>query len=114
LDYPVQSFHGINLWDLVDHLEDRDAEQLVELCHRMLKPKGLMMIITFEEQLGPSLLNTFAVQEGGRLTLRPHTHLNLPWYYRSNREMALLLAKFSTAKSFLYRNRIREFLLQRD
>jgi hypothetical protein len=114
LDYPAQSFHGIHLWDLIEHLDDSDVNRLVELCHRMLKPKGMLMVISFEEQFAPSLINSFAVQGEYRVSLLPKTHLNLPWYYRSNRELALLLAKFSGVKSFLYRNHIRELLFQLD
>ena len=112
LDYPEQSFQGIHLWDLIEHLEDRDVSKLVELCQKMLKPKGMIMVISFEEQLAPSLINSFVVQDEYRISLRPQIHLDLPWYYRSNRELTLLLAKFSGVKSFLYRNRIREFLFQ--
>jgi len=112
LDYPAQSFQGIHLWDLIEHLEDRDVNKLVELCHSMLKPKGMIMVISFEEQLAPSLINSFVVQDEYRISLRPQTHLDLPWYYRSNRELTLLLEKFSGVKSFLYRNQIREFLFQ--
>ena len=112
LDYPAQSFQGIHLWDLIEHLEDRDVNKLVELCHIMLKPKGMLMVISFEEQLAPSLINSFVVQDEYRISWRPQSHLDLPWHYRSNRELTLLLAKFSGVKSFLYRNRIREFLFQ--
>ena len=112
LDYPAQSFQGIHLWDLIEHLEDCDVNKLVELCLAMLKPKGMLVVISFEEQLAPSLINSFVVQDKYRISLRPQSHLDLPWHYRSNRELTLLLAKFSGVKSFLYRNRIREFLFQ--
>jgi hypothetical protein len=112
LDYPAQSFQGIHLWDIIEHMEDRDVSKLVELCHIMLKPKGMLMVISFEEQLAPSLINSFVVQDEHHISMRPQSHLDLPWHYRSNRELTLLLAKFSGIKSFLYRNRIREFLFQ--
>jgi hypothetical protein len=113
LDYPAQSFHGIHLWDLFDHLEDRDADSLVERCHMMLKPQGMMLVIAFEEPFGPSPINSFVIQDGLKITLRPQPHLDLPWRYRSNRELTLLLETFPKVKSFLYRNRVREFLFQR-
>jgi hypothetical protein len=113
LDYPEQSFHGIHLWDLFDHLEDRDAGNLVERCHMMLKPKGMMLVMAFEELPGPSPISSFVIRDGFHITLRPQIHLDLPWHYRSNRELALLLETFPKVKSFLYRNRVREFLFQR-
>jgi hypothetical protein len=112
LDYPAQSFQGIHLWDLIEHLNDRDVVKLVELCQIMLKPKGMLMVISFEEQLSRSLINSFVVQDKYHISMRPQSHLDLPWYYRSNRELTLLFAKFSGVKSFLYRNQIREFLFQ--
>ena len=109
LDYPAQSFQGIHLWDLIEHLNDRDAVKLVEFCQIMLKPKGMLMVISFEEQLSRSLINSFVVQDKYHISMRPQSHLDLPWYYRSNRELTLLLAKFSGVKSFLYRTKSESF-----
>ena len=112
LDYPAQSFQGIHLWDLIEHLEDPDVNKLVDLCHIMLRPRGMLMVISFEEQFAPSIINSFVAQDEYHISMRPQSHLDLPWHYRSNRELTLLLAKFSGIKSFIYRNRIREFLFQ--
>ena len=113
LDYPHQSFNGIHLWDLVDHLNDNEVSKLIELCHFMLKPQGMVMALTFEAHSTPSLIHSFIIRRNYRIAVRPQHHLDLPWYYRSNRELTLLLATFRFVKSFLYRNGIREFLFQR-
>lgn len=43
LDYPSQSFHGILLWNLVDHLDNWEVGRMAELCYDMLKPGGLVL-----------------------------------------------------------------------
>ncbi len=60
LNYPVGSFEAVQLWDLGDHLEDRDFTRLVELCVLMLKPKGMLMLIAMGEQADP----TFSMRSG--------------------------------------------------
>ena len=45
LDYEPHSFDGINLWDFIDHLNDNEATKLVKLCHTLLKPNGMMIVI---------------------------------------------------------------------
>ena len=116
IDYAAQSFNGINLWDLIDHLNDDEVSRLVGLCHTLLKPRGMMIITSFEEQSGsePSPINSFVIQDSYRLTFRLQNHLNLPWHYRTNRALTQLLSAFPSVKSFLYRNGIREFLCRRN
>jgi hypothetical protein len=114
LDYRPHSFDGINLWDFIDHLNDDEIGRLVNLCHAMLKPRGMIIITSFEEQSAPSPINSFVIQDSYRLTFRLQNHLDLPWYYRSNRALTHMLSSFPSVKSFLYRNGIREFLCRRD
>jgi hypothetical protein len=73
LDYPAQSFLGIHLWDLIEHLEDPDVNKLVDLCHIMLKPRGMLMVISFEEQLAPSIINSFVAQDEYHISMRPQS-----------------------------------------
>ena len=114
LDYASHSFDGINLWDFIDHLNDDQISRLVGLCHTLLKPRGMMIITSFEEQPAPSPINSFVIQDNYRLSFRLQNHLELPWYYRSNRALTHMLSAFPSVKSFLYRNGIREFLCRRD
>jgi len=114
LDYRPHSFNGINLWDLINHLDDNEAERMAELCHTMLKPAGMLMIISFEEQRLSGPINSFVIQHDGRLILRVQPHLDLPWYYRDFSKLISLLRAFTLVKSFLYRNGIRELLFSRE
>lgn len=114
LDYVPHSFDGINLWDLIDHLSDDDIGRLLSHCYTLLEPRGLMIITSFEKQSAPSKIHSFVIKPGYQITFRLQNHLNLPWYYRSNRIITEMLSEFRTVKSFLYRNGVREFLCRRD
>ena len=110
LDYPPHSFDGIQLWDLIDHLDDSQARQLVERCFKMLRSTGLLMLIALEKKPEPMITNTFVVGRDYRLDLRPQSQLELPWYGRHNRALMTLLAEFNNVKLYRYRNGLREFL----
>ena len=114
LDYGPHRFDGINLWDFIDHLKDDDIDKLIGLCHTALEPRGIMMVTSFEEQAAPSQIHSFVIQDGNRMTFRLQNHLDLPYYYRSNRIITNMLSEFHTVKSFIYRNGVREFLCRRD
>jgi len=114
LDYPPQSFDGILLWGLIDHLEDLEVYRLVELCIKMLRPGGLVMVFSLGEQATQTVVKSFVIGEGFQLDLRPQPHLDLPFHMRHNREVLALLTPFTLVKSFIYHNGIRQFLLQLD
>jgi hypothetical protein len=113
LDYPARSFDAIQLWDLCDHLDDRQVGKLVELSYCMLQPEGLMMIVAFENPPSLSQINTFIIRHDYRIGYRLQSHLKLDWYCRHNRALMSLLAGFTIIKSLRYRNGIREVLLKK-
>jgi hypothetical protein len=113
LDYPPHSFDGVQLWDLVDHLDDDQAGRLVERCHEMLRDTGLLMLLALEKKPEPADINTFVIGRDYQLGIRLQHHLKLPWYCRHNRALISLLAEFDFVKSFRYRNGLREFLFQK-
>jgi hypothetical protein len=113
LDYPPRSFDGIQLWDLLDHLDDHQARQLLKRCLEMLKATGLLMLVALEKKPEPETINTFIVGRNYRIDHRKQAHLKLPWYCRHNRAMLSLLAEFNTVKLFRYRNGVREFLFKK-
>jgi hypothetical protein len=114
LDYAPHIFDGINLWDFIDHLNDDEVDKLLNLCNTFLKTKGMMIVTSFEEPAAPSQIHTFVVKDGSQVTFRLQNHLDLPWYYRSNRIITEMLSKFGTVKSIIYRNGVREFLCSFD
>lgn len=113
LDYPPRSFDGIQLWDLIDHLDDNQVKQLVERCFDMLRSTGLLMLIAFEKKPVPTTINAFITGRQYRVDLRMQPHLDLPWYCRHNRALMSLLADFNIVKLFRYRNGLREILIKK-
>jgi len=113
LDYPPGSFDGIQLWDLIDHLDDDRARQLVARCFEMLRSTGLLVLIALEKSPQAAKINTFVIGREYRLDLRLQPHLELPWYGRHNRALMSLLAEFEIVKSYRYVNGLREFLFKK-
>ena len=114
LDYPPQSFDGILLWDLADHLNDQEVRRLVEFCRNMVKPGGMVTVFVFGERVLSHTVNSFVIGEGLRLHLRPQPYLDLPLQVRQNREVLSLFTPFTPVRSFIYRNGLREFLFRLD
>ena len=114
IDYQPESFDGILLWDLIDHLEDNEVNRLVELCIKMLRPGGLIMVFSLSEGSTQSAVNSFVINESLQLDLRPQPHLSLPFHTRKNREVLSLFTSLSLVKSFIYHNGLRQFLFQRN
>lgn len=114
MDYAPHRFDGINLWHFIDHLNDKEMGRLADLCYTLLKPKGMIIVTSFEEQWAPSQIHSFVIKDRDQVTFRLQNHLNLPRYYHSNRIITDMLSKFSTVKSFIYRNGVREFLCRCD
>jgi len=113
LDYPPRCFDGIELWDLIDHLDDDQARQLMTRCFEMLKTTGLLMLIALEKKPEPARINAFVANRDYRVGFRLQPHLALPWHCRHNRALMLLLAEFEIVRSFRYVNGLREFLLKK-
>jgi hypothetical protein len=112
-DYPPRSFDGIQLWDLIDHLDDDQVRQLMARCFEMLRTTGRLMLIALEKKSEPPKINTFVVGRHFRVDFRLQPHLALSWYCRHNRALMSLLAEFEIVRSFRYVNGLREFLLKK-
>jgi hypothetical protein len=113
LDHAPGSFHGIQLWDLIDHLDDDQARQLMARCFEMLRTTGLLMLIALEKKPEPPRINTFVIGPYFRVDFRLQPHLELDWHCRHNRALMSLLAEFEIVRSFRYVNGLREFLLKK-
>ena len=114
LDYPPQSFDGILLWDLADHLNDEEVTRLVQLCRIMIKPAGMITVFVSGAKPLSHTVNSFVIGDGMRLHLRPQFHLELPLRFRQNREVLSLFTPFAPVRSFIYRDGLREFLFRLD
>ena len=114
LDYPPQSFDGILLWDLPDHLDDQEVSTLANLCYEMLKPGGMAAVWVPAEQAALSGVNAYVIGQDFTVSLRPQTGLHLPLRSRQNREALAMMAPLTATKSYLCPPGIMEFLFRRD
>ena len=114
LEFPSNHFDCINLWGLLDHLTDEEALKIVQRCKKLVKPYGLVLVIAIENALHPRNSTLFASSPEYRLTLRSLPHIQLPFFYRPNRELISLLEPFKPIKIFRHHNGIREMLFQRS
>lgn len=114
LDYPEKTFDRILFWDLADRLEGPGVSSVVRRCYEMIKPGGIIMVLTMGDQVSPTGLDAFVVKEDFLLYLKPQPYPRLTARYRQNRDIMHLLLPFTPLKSLIYRNGIREFLFQRD
>jgi hypothetical protein len=114
LDYPPQKFDGILLWELADRLDDPDVKRLVTLCHTLLRPGGMAMVVVLGDQSRSSAANAFVVGQNFRVYLRPQPHLHLPLRSRQNRDVLSMMAPFIPARSFICRPGFMEFLFKKE
>lgn len=113
LDFPPDSFDCINLWDLLDHLKDTEALKIIQRCHKMVKPYGLVLVMAMEKALHPRHTSLFAYGQNNRLIWRTLPNMRLSSYFRHNRALISLLTPFKPIISFRYYSGIREMLFQR-
>jgi hypothetical protein len=114
LDYHPESFDGILVWELADRLDEQDVNRLVTLCHSMLKPGGMAVVMVMGDQVASSETRSFVMGQNYRVYLRPQPHLDLPLRGRQNRDVLSMMSPFIPAKSFICRPGFMEFLFQRE
>ena len=114
MDYPSETFDGILLWDLPDRLTDGDANEAGRRCYDMLKPGGMVMACAATETETNPGVNAYVLQKDFRVTFRVQPHLHLPLYTRKTRDLLDVLDPLKSVQSFLFRNRLREFLLKKE
>lgn len=112
LNYPPAHFDGILLWDFLDHLENVWALRMVQVMSRWIKPEGMVVVLSGDQQRPQTPVTAFGVDDDFRLQEKPIPRLHLPVYPRQNREVMALMHAFSSIKSFIYRNGIREYLFR--
>jgi SAM-dependent methyltransferase len=113
LDYPPESFDGILLWELMGRLDDREVELGAELCYRMTKPGGMLVLFVPDDHAVSRGMYTFVVEEGFQLRIQNHPKIELTYHRRQSRDMLTMLTPFTQLRSFIYRNGYKEFLFQR-
>jgi hypothetical protein len=113
LDYPPDNFDGILLWELMDRIDDHDVEKGAELCYRMIKPGGMLVLFVPGDHPVSGGVYSFVIEEYFQLRIRSQPHIQLTSHRRQSRDIITMLAPFTQLRSFIYRNGYKEFLFQR-
>jgi hypothetical protein len=112
LQYPPQHFHGLMLWDLIDRLGDDQVRELIDISHSLLAPHGLVSMFGLPEGQN-RMVHSFAVGPDYRVSPRRQPHLELPFSFRQSRALERFMIGFQPVKSFVLKNGLREFLMER-
>ena len=112
-DYDKNSFDGIHLWDVPDHLDNRALKQLISLCCGILKPNGLLMVIAGTTNSPQPYQHYVVISDEMMVTLMKSTTFRLPYFYRSNRDIEMAMKPLEQNCSFVCMNGVREFLYKK-
>ena len=113
LVYPPGHFDGILLWNLIDYLDTENASELVRLVHKIVKPRGMVVLLAQDLHKPSGVPIAFSIRDECRLHPQPLSALNLQANYRQTREILDMMNPFTAVKSFICRNGVREYLLAR-
>ena len=113
LDYEPETFDGILLWDLLNHLEEEHVGPLMEFCRHALKPGGMLMVFLLGQKTALPGIDTFVIDEGFRLYRRPQPHLDLRLFRHKERDLLAELSRFKLLKSFITHEGLKELLFQK-
>lgn len=114
LDYPPQSFDGILLWNVLDHLDDQESGRAAALCYTLLKPGGMVLALVAGTDRVEKGTCAFVAKDGCRLNMERKPDMDLPLYVRNNREVLQFFHLFLPVRSFLYQVGVREYFFRRD
>ncbi len=114
LDYPPNCFRGILLWHLLDHFEIPDGEILAQVCEKLLSANGLIFMTTLDVGASESQKGGYVLGSDDSLRFCPlASHQALPRHQRPIRGLIDIFHHMTTTKSFLYRNGVREVVMQK-
>jgi hypothetical protein len=112
LDYSVGSFDGIHLWDIPDHVDDANLKRIAIQCRKLIKTRGLIMVLAGGAPAAEPFENFLAVNQNLSVNLIESKARRFPHFYRSNRDIALAMQPLEQYASFVCTNGWREFLLR--
>jgi hypothetical protein len=112
LDYKENSLDGINLWDLPDHFGSGALSIIIQKLSLLLKQNGLLIMIASNTSHHQPYPLYFAIRDANTVILQNTTTCELPYFYRSNRDLERSMQPFRQANSFICTNGIREFLFK--
>jgi hypothetical protein len=112
-NYDNSGFDGIHLWDIADHFETSVLSGLVHRLSSLLKPSGLVVMLASNSPHSQPFQSYFVAGSGTVVTLKQVSTRSLPYFFRSNRDIEMVMKPFQKQDSFVCMNGVREFLFRR-
>lgn len=110
LEYPEHSFRAILAWDIFDHLPEELVEPMAARLYGLLEPGGVLLGLFHDAREKPSF-TCYRVLNSHLIQLVPGSlPLSVQRVY-ANRDLVKLFAAFSSSRTFLGRDHLRELLL---
>jgi len=113
LDQPSGAFDAVLGYDLLDRLDDRQAEALVSEWARVLAPRGLLFIVARAPHERTDQAMCFEVHGDGALSIEIRPRRVSGLRRRGNAALERLLGPFEIEEHFLRRDGLRELLARR-
>lgn len=110
LRYPEQSLDAVLVWDLFEYLPEALLEPMRTRLHTILKPGGLLLTV-FRNRYEPLVTNRYRLVTRRTFTLMPTESGLRPRRVLQNRAILDLFAGFSSSRTFIGRDNLREVLL---
>jgi hypothetical protein len=112
LNYSFGSFDGIHLWDIPGHVDDTMLRRIALQCRKLLKARGLVMVLAGGSPVSEPFENFLAVNKSLSVNLIESKVRRFPHVYRSNRDIAVAMQPLEQYASFVCSNGWREFLFR--
>jgi hypothetical protein len=112
-NYDKNGFDGIHLWDIADHFETSVLTSLVHHLSSLLKPNGLVVMLASNSPHSQPFQSYFVAGSEMVVTLKQVSTRSLPYFFRSNRDIELVMKPFQKQDSFVCMSGVREFLFRR-
>ena len=106
LNYPVESFDAVLLWDVLDYMDRDAAKQFLPRMTSLVRDGGAILAIFHTRP--PEQFQRYRVLDAHSLELVPVPTLVQPRHVYQNREIQQLFEKFRTSKTFVSRDQMRE------
>src|SRR3974390_237875 len=108
MEYPVNTFDALLLWDVLDYLEPALAKQAVATLTEMLRPGGGVFAMFHSKK--PDVFHRYRVMDTTTLQVLGSKPIVPAQKVYQNREIQEMFGRYRTMKSYVGRAQLRESL----
>lgn len=113
LDFPIDHFDGVLLWDALEFIAPPLLEQVVRRIRNMVRPGGTMFALFHaQERLNPVPIYSYRIADSRTIGM-VNKGQRQPAQVFNNRGLEKLFQDFESVKFFLTRDHLREVIVRR-